>query len=427
MNKKLLDRHEEGKPIRVGIVGAGQMGKGLVSLMSRMKGITPAAVANRTLQKALDAYEIARIPREMVFEAKSVAQANEAISRGKFVVCEDMEILCGCDLIDAVVDATGNTDSGALIAVKAIQMGKHIVMLNVEADATIGHILKKEADGAGVIYTASSGDEPGAIKELYDFAESLGFEILVIGKGKNNSPDYECNPDSVREEALRRGIAPNMLTSFKDCTNTMIEMTSISNATGFRADVMGMHGVRADEKTVCDVLRLKSEGGVLNSYKAVDYVYGLDPGVFLIFTTDMPQVHHEIQYLKMGGGPNYLLYRPYHLCSLETPLTAARAVIYNEACLAMKPYPVSEAVAIAKKDLKAGQYIDGIGGYYTYATMTDHEKAMKQNLVPIGIINNKTKTARDIKKGELLRREDLIFDENSPVYKLRLKQEKIIG
>ncbi|MBR5995318.1 MAG: NAD(P)-binding domain-containing protein [Eubacteriaceae bacterium] len=428
INTKLKALEEQGRRIRVGLVGAGQMGTGLISQISGMKGICVVITADHHPEKAVKAYQAAGIPVEMIKTVDTMNEAEAAVKSGSFAVTADYEILCRCGQVDVVIDATGNTDSGAMIAPLAIENGKHIVMLNVEADATVGAILKQRADAAGVIYTASSGDEPGAIKELYDFADALGYEILVIGKGKNNSPDYECNPDTVRAEAVRRGISPNMLTSFKDCTNTMIEMSSISNATGFVPDVIGMHGVTVTYQNACDVMRLRTEGGVLSSYGVVDYAYGLDPGVFLIFTTDKRILHDELQYLKMGTGPNYMLWRPYHFCSMETPLTCARAVIYNEPCLIPLPgAPVSDAVAVAKKDIAAGEYIDGIGGYYTYATMEKHEEAMKNDHVPIGIINKRTRAAVPIEKGRILTRDLLVFDEASPAYCLRIEQEKTIG
>ena len=428
LNQKLKQREENAQIINVGIVGAGQMGKGLVSQITLMHGMKTAILADIVIENAITAFKLAKIHDEDIVITNDINKAEEAIRNGKYVACEDYTIVCQCPSVSTVVDATGLTDMGALIANEAIENGKNIIMLNVETDVTIGHILKYKADKAGVIYSASSGDEPGAVKELYDFADAMGLNILVMGKGKNNKVDLECNPETVYEEAIARGIAPKMLASFKDGTKTMVEMTCMSNSTGFLPDIRGAHGVKADTKNICDILRLKSEGGVLNNYKVVEYVDGLAPGVFIIVTTDLPQIHHEIQYLKMGSGPNYLIYRPYHLCSLETPLTIARAEIYKEPCLIqLDGPPISETITVAKRDLKAGEYLDGIGGYTVYGSFETYKTSCEENLVPIGLINKDTKVIRNVKKGEVLTFTDLKFDENSPVFKMRKLQKKIIG
>lgn len=428
LNAKLKQRQEEGKIIKMGIIGAGQMGKGLVSQVSLMKGMTPAIISDHTLEKAIEAYKIANIHETDIAVARNVNEADQAIAKGKFVACEDFNIVNEASLVDVVVDSTGNTDSGALIAMGAIKNGKHIIMLNVETDVTIGHILKRHADNAGVVYTGSAGDEPGAVKELYDFADAIGLEVLVIGKGKNNKVDLDCNPTTVYEEATARGIAPKMLASFKDGTKTMVEMTCMSNATGFLPDIRGAHGAKANLDNICEILSLKKDGGILNNYKTIEYIDGVAPGVFVIVTTDLSQIHHEIQYLKIGKGPNYCLFRPFHLCSLETPITAARAVIYHEpTIIALDGKPISETITIAKRDLKAGEYLDGIGGYCVYGSFENYETAKNENIVPIGIINKNTKVIKDIKKGSAVTYEHLQFDEHSPVYKMRKEQERVIG
>ncbi len=428
LNKKLIMRSESGNTINVAVIGIGQMGKGLVSQMSLMKGMRPAILCDHTVQKAIDAYMLANISKEDIVTANTYDEAQRAVENGKFAVCDDFETAIKCSSIDVVVDATGYTDAGALIATCAIQNHKHIVMLNVETDVTIGHILNYKAKKEGVVYSASSGDEPGAVKELYDFAEAIGLDILVMGKGKNNKVDIECNPNTVYKEALNRGIAPKMLASFKDGTKTMVELTCMSNSTGFLPDIRGAHGAKVNLDNVCDILRLKDEGGILNNYKVVEYTDGLAPGVFIIVTTDLPQIHHEIQYLKIGKGPNYILYRPYHLTSLETPITIARAVIYNEASLfQLDGAPVSETVTIAKKDLHKGEKLDGIGGFCVYGTIEKYSIAKSENFVPIGLINKNTTVLRDVKKGQLITYADISLDESSPVLHLRKLQEKIIG
>lgn len=425
MNYRLKALEEQGRPISVGIVGAGQMGRGLIAQIESMKGMRGAILADHTLQKAINAYRNAGVPEEMIASATTMSEANALLARGKFVACEDHELAVKNDYVTCVVDATGVPDAGAIIAMDAIGAGKHIVMLNVETDVTIGPYLKREADRAGVIYTGSLGDEPGSVKEMYDFAEALGFDIKVIGKGKNNKIDYECNPDTVLAEATQRGMAPKMLASFKDGTKTMVELCAMSNATGFLPDVRGAHGIKSGLEGLDKKLSLKSEGGILNSYRTVEYVDGIAPGVFIIVSSDKPDVHHELQYLKIGTGPNYVLYRPYHLCSLETPLTIASAVLDGISSIVPMHGLICEAMSVAKRDLKAGEYLDGIGGFTAYATIDTHETAKTLGALPIGLINKNTRMVRDVKKGELITYSDVALDENSAALKLRRLQDQL--
>ena len=250
--------------------------------------------------------------------------------------------------------------------------------------------------------------------------------MLAIGKGKNNPIDYDATPDSVREEALKKNLKPLRLASFVDGTNTMIEMVAMANATGFVPDIRGGHGPTATVKELPDIFRLKEEGGILNRYGVVDYVHGIAPGVFAIVTTKLPQVHQEMRYLSMGDGPNYLLYRPYHLTSLETPITVARAYLYKEATIAPIGRPVAEVVTVAKRDLKKGESLDGIGEYTILGSIETYEKAKEENLLPIGLVNSNTVVKRDIKKGEFLTYDMVELDRDSMVYKLRQLQEELL-
>lgn len=297
-------------------------------------------------------------------------------------------------------------------------------MLNVEADVVVGPILNKMAKEAGVVYTGTAGDEPGAVKEIFDFAEATGFEVLAIGKGKNNAIDYEATPDCVKEKALKSKLKPLRLASFVDGTNTMVEMAAMANATGFIPDVRGGYGPTTEVKDLPKVYSLKDQGGILNKYKIVDYAHGIAPGVFVVVTTILPQVHHEMQFLKMGPGPNYVLYRPYHLTSLETPISIAKAYLYNEPTIApIYEKPVAEVITMAKKDLKAGERLDGIGEYTVLGSIDTYEMAKKENLVPIGLINNNAVVKRDIKKGEFITYDMVELDTSTEIYKLRKKQE----
>ncbi|MBB6217411.1 putative homoserine dehydrogenase-like protein [Anaerosolibacter carboniphilus] len=426
LNEKLMKLEGQGKKIHASIVGAGQMGKGMVSQMMLMKGIIPALVVDIKIEHAIKAYENAGLSKDEIKFVESLEKAQYWMEMGKYVVTDNVEIAAKAEGLDVVIEATGVPEVGARVAMDAIGSKKHIVMLNVETDIVIGPLLKKLADNADVVYTGSAGDEPGAVKELYDFADALGFEVRVIGKGKNNKLDYGCNPDTVLEEANRRGVSPKMLTAFKDGTKTMVEMTAMSNATGFVADIRGGHGPSANVAVLPEIFRLKEEGGILRQYGVVDYVNGVAPGVFVIVTSRLPEVNREMQYLSMGPGPNYVLYRPYHLCSLETPLSAVKAVLDHQSTIVPLGAPVSETIAIAKKDLKAGQYLDGIGGYTVYGTIESAIRAKECGALPLGLINQKSLLKQDVKKGEIITYDMVALDQDSLILQLRKLQDRLL-
>ena len=426
MNRKLNQLAMEDKSINVAIVGAGKMGKGLVNQMSRINGMVPSLVINRNGEKAIKALMSAGIGREDIVFTNSLAKVNSALEKGKYVASEDMDLAAKANTIQAVVDATGVPEVGAKLSLASIENKKHIIMLNVEADSVVGPILHKYAREAGVIYTGTAGDEPGAVMELYDFAMGLGFDVLALGKGKNNPINLEANPDTVYDEAMRKELNPHMLTGFIDGTNTMIEMTCMANATGFVPDIRGGHGISSNIDDLTNFMMLKEEGGILNKYGIVDYVMGIAPGVFLIFTTKLKEVHKQLEFLNMGSGPNYVLYRPYHLTSLETPITIYDACVNHKATIAPTEGIVTEVITVAKKDLKAGEILDGIGSYTVYGSIEEYEKAKLENLVPIGLIEN-AKVLKDIKKGETISYDMVELDTSTEIYKLRQIQDKEIG
>ncbi|GHV75972.1 hypothetical protein AGMMS49942_07930 [Spirochaetia bacterium] len=428
MNYKLAELEKKGTPIYAGIVGAGQMGRGMVGQMMSMKGMRPAVVVDVQLDNAKNAYRNAGLTEGKDFAAaQTIEEGNTLLESGKFVVTTNNELATKCCKIDCAVDATGVPEVGAKVAIDAINSGKHIVMLNVETDVCIGHILYKLANNAGVIYSGSAGDEPGAVLELYDFADALGFDVRVIGKGKNNVIDYDCTPETVAEEAKRKGASAKMICSFKDGTKTMVEMTAMANATGFLPDVMGAHGAAGTVKELPDLLSLKSEGrgGVLNSYRTVEYINGVAPGVFIIIASDQPDINHELAYLSMGNGPNYVLYRPYHLTSLETPLTVAKACIDHVPSIVPRAGLVAETGTVAKRDLKKGEKLDGIGGFTIRGTFISAKEAKEKNVLPMGLVNKSTEMLRDVKRGELITYADVKLDDTTLMVQLRRLQDAL--
>jgi predicted homoserine dehydrogenase-like protein len=431
MDQKLIKREAEGKIIRTGIVGAGQMGRGMVTQMALMKGIMPAIVSDIKMENVINAFHYAGIKDEDIAVAKTLEDANKYMEMGKYVATENSDLIAQANLVECAIDVTGVPEVGVKIATDALNNHKHVVMMDVETDVVIGSYLKKLGDKNGVIYTGSAGDEPGAVMELYSFAKAMGMQVKVMGKGKNNKLDYECNPDSVLEEATRRKMSPRMLCAFKDGTKTMVEMTAMSNATGLVPDVIGGHGPKASPDERCkelnDIFKLKQDGGILSKHGVVEFVNGIAPGVFVTVATENEEIAYQMQYHSMGPGPLWTLYRPYHLCNLETPLTVAKAVIDGEPTIIPIDGPVSECITVAKKDLKAGEYIDGIGGYTTYGSIATAKETYEKGYVLFGLVNKKARMVKDAKKGQLLTLDMVALDTSTQLYKTRKEQDAMYG
>ncbi|MCH4825422.1 NAD(P)H-dependent oxidoreductase [Planococcus halocryophilus] len=424
INRKLEELQRNGDFIKVGLVGAGQMGRGMISQIESMAGMRVVITADIQIDNVTNAYMKSGVLPGEIIETNEMEKASTAVQEGKVVATTDAQLVTSLPEVDVVVDATGVPNIGAKIAWDTILNRKHIVMLNVEADVTVGVILKKMADASGVVYTGSAGDEPGAIMELFDFADALGFEVVALGKGKNNPLNLNANPDTAAEEAARKGASPKMLASFQDGTKTMVEMTAVANATGFLPDQPGMHGFVSDVKGLPEIFRLKSEGGEINNKQIVEYINGIAPGVFAIIASEKEEVNHELEYLSMGEGPNYVLYRPYHLTSLETPISIARAHIYNEATIAPWHGLQAETVTVAKVDLTAGDYLDSIGGFTVYGHILTAQDAYDQNALPLGLVDKNVRLKQNIKKGEIISYADIEQTKDSTIWRLRRMQDE---
>lgn len=422
LNRKLMELEKAGKEIKVGLIGCGQMGRGMISQIENMKGMRVAATADLQTTIIQNAYMLAGVEPQHIVTTNEIEVAEKAVSEGRVVATTDASMVISLSGIDVIVDATGVPNIGAEIAWKTIMNNKHIVMLNVEADVTVGPILHQMAEASNVVYTGTAGDEPGCIMELHDFADALGFDIVALGKGKNNPLNYEANPATAEAEAKEKGSSPKMLASFQDGTKTMVEMNAVANATGFLPDVPGMHGPSGTASELPDIFRSKSEGGILNNKKIVDYVNGVAPGVFAIISSEKEEVNHEMQYLKMGPGPNYILYRPYHLTSLETPLSVARAYLNQSATIAPWHGLQAETVATAKKDLQPGDRLDGIGGFTVYGTLYSQQESVAANGLPIGLVDGNVVMKRAVKKGEIVTYDDVEQEKESMIWKLRALQ-----
>lgn len=426
--QELKELEEQGKYLKMAIIGCGQMGRGMTSQVIQMNGMKPVVVVDIMIENAKNALLHAGIQEDDICEAKTPEEADKIIEAGKYVISSDAAIAINCKGVECVVDSTGVTEIGAKIAVDSIKAHKHIIMLNVECDVVIGPLLYKMAKEEGVIYTGSAGDEPGAVMELYDFATALGMDVLVIGKGKNNKVDLSMNPDKALEEATGKNMSPKMLTAFKDGTKTMVEMTAMANATGFAPAFTHGSGFKATVKELDQVYRLKEEGGILDRYQVVDYINGVAPGVYAIVTSKLPEVRAEMRYLQVGKGEIFTLFRPYHLTSLETPMSVARILLHNTPSIVPAAgAPYAETTTIAKKDMKAGEHLDGIGGYTVYGGFHDFKEAQEKNAIPLGLINKNTVLKTDVQAGQLITYDMVELDESSYLLKLRREQDKLLA
>lgn len=425
--RDLEAREEAGKPIRIGIIGSGEMGTDLITQATLMRGIRVAAIATRRPHTALEAMTIAYGEEGHGREADSPAAASRVISEGRIAVTS-AETLVTTPEIDVVIDATGKPGVAADFDLLAMEQGKHLVMMNVEADVTIGPWLKQQADRLGVIYSVGAGDEPTSCMELIEFATALGYRIVAAGKGKNNAFNRDAVPADYVEEAARRNMNPRMLVEFVDGSKTMVEMCAIANATGLVPDVPGMHGPRADRDEMVKVLVPKADGGILNRKGVVDFTIGkgVAPGVFVIVEAEHKRIIERMDDLHIGKGPYYAFFRPYHLTSLEVPLTAARIMLYGRPDMVPLPTPVAEVCAVAKRDLAPGDRLDAIGETcYRSFTMTVAD-ARTKGAWPVGLLEGGKVTAA-VKKGELLTRANSTPDVSTRLYALRLKQDEMLG
>ncbi|MBA7480243.1 hypothetical protein ES707_15692 [subsurface metagenome] len=427
IDERLRELDKGGKPIIASIIGVGQMGSEIISQISLMVGMRVAVAVDLEYETVLKAFEDTGLTNNIVC-TNDLKEAEKAAKDGKLIATTDYRLAVQLSIVDVVVDSTGLPEMGARIALECINYKKNIVMMNVECDVTVGPILRKLANNAGLIYSLTAGDEPGSIIELYRFAKAIGYNVVVAGKGKNNPLDIYATPEDCKETAEKRQMNPRMLVEFIDGSKTMIEMAAVSNATGLVPDIRGMHGPKCDINNLLKTFSIKSQGGILNRTGVVDYSIGnVAPGVFIIFTVQNKMLISGLKQRGMGDGPNYLLYRPYHLCGAETPLTIAQTVIYKESTGYPKNKLISECIAITKKDLKKGEILDRIGEYCYRSSIELAEIAKKNNMLPLGLAYG-ARLKVDVPKDEILTYEMVDFDEdNSILLQLRRIQDKIMS
>lgn len=412
-------------PVTIGLAGAGQMGTDLIVQAALMPGVRIGAVTELNAQVAIDAALMAGHRREDIVSASTRSGIDRAIEAGHFVITDDYTAMCASGHIDVVIDATGSPNIGTLVSLEAIRNGKHVVLLSVEADITIGRYLKQEARAAGVVLTGAAGDEPAATIELIGFAQALGFEIVCAGKAKNNAFKPDAVPDEFEEEARARNMNPRMLVEFVDGSKTMVEMTALANATGLVPDVPGMHGPAADRDVLAQVLCTREDGGILSRSGVVDFTLGkgVAPGVFCIVKPRHPRVSERMADLKVGPGPCFALIRPFHLTSLEVPLSAVRAVMHGTRDMEVLDHPVAECTAVAKRDLAPGAVLGRIGEYdYRGYTMSWRD-ARDSFALPLGLAE-RARVLKPVKAGERLTYDNCLPDEQLIVTQIRRRLDQ---
>jgi predicted homoserine dehydrogenase-like protein len=418
----LRKRAEAGKPIRVGMFGAGFMAKGITNqIVNSVPGMELLVICNRDIDKARKAYNIAGVEDVAVVETD--AALAECIAKGRVAITNDPMLLCNADL-DCLIDATGAIEYGAMITLAAIDAGKHMVSMNAELDGTVGPLLKRRADAAGVIFTGSDGDQPGVQMNLFRFVKSIGLTPLVCGNIKGLQDPYR-NPTTQEGFARQWGQDPAMVTSFADGTKISFEQAIVANATGMSVAKRGMIGLNHqghvdDLTTMYDVDMLRACGG------AVDYTVGSKPGpgVFVLATHDDPKQQHYLNLYKLGKGPLYSFYTPYHLCHFEVPISVARLVLCQDAVLQPLDGPRVDVVATTKTPLVAGDVIDGLGGYKTYGQAERYDVSRAENLLPIGLAEG-CRLKRDLPRDAVLTYDDVEIPAGRLIDRLRAEQDAI--
>lgn len=386
VDRLLEERAAEGKPVRFALIGCGFMGRGVVNqVINSTPGMELVAIANRNAGRGRDAYLEAGVDADKIVSADKPGDLDAAVGNGQYVVTDDPAVVCQSESVDAIVEVTGAVEFGAHVTMDAINHGKHVVLMNAELDGTAGPILKVHGDRAGVLVTACDGDQPGVQMNLYRFVKGLGVTPLLCGNIKGLQDRYR-NPTTQEGFAKQWGQNVHMVTSFADGTKISFEQAIVANATGMTVAKRGMYGHDwdghiDDAVELYDVDELKELGGI------VDYVVKAQPGpgVYVFGTHDDPKQQHYLKLYKLGEGPLYSFYTPYHLCHFEVPTSVARAVLLNDPVMQPAGGPTVEVITRAKTDLKAGTVIDDLGGYHSYGECETAAITATENLLPIGV------------------------------------------
>jgi predicted homoserine dehydrogenase-like protein len=420
VDSMLAAREREGRPIRVGMIGAGFMAQGLANtIVNSVPGMQVAAIYGRRLERAIQVYDYAG--REDSLEATTQGGLEDAVRAGHPVVTDDAFLLCRSEQIDALVEVTGSVEFGAHVALEAFRHGKHVILMNAELDATIGPLLHVYADRQGVVLSACDGDEPGVQMNLYRWVRGLGLMPRVIGNVKGLQDPYR-NPDTQREFAEKWAQNPAMVTSFADGSKISFEQAIAANASGFKVLTRGMsRGVRFDGSpldlpSLYDVEEVRALGGV------VDYTVGPSSvKVFCLAEHSDPKQRRYLNLYKLGNGPLYPFWIPYHLPTFEAPNAVARVVLLGDGLAPPLGGPAVEVCAVAKRDLRAGEVLDDYGMFMTYGEAVNVEEMSAGRYLPEGLVEG-CRLKRHVARDEVLRYDDVELPSGRLADRLRAEQ-----
>ena len=413
-----LEREKTNKPIRVGMVGAGIMAQTIANtLLTPAPGIRLVAIANRTLGRATEAFT--KVGAKSTRPVSNAAELSAAIGASAYAVTDNPELLCASDQIDVVLEATGTIDYASRVATSAIAHKKHVVLANAELDSTLGPILQKRALAAGVVITNMDGDEPGVATNLVRYARSVGLNPVAAGNIKGMLDPYRT-PATQQEFAAKHGQNPKIVCSFADGTKMSMEGVILANSTGFRVAKRGMLGPKcAHVNEIAQKLPLEEllRGGL------VDFALGAAPGTgaWVVVHETNPAKMKTLAYLKMGDGPFYVLYTPYHLPHIQIASTIARAALAGDPTTAPIGAPVCEVVTVAKRDLKAGEVLDGVGGFAGYGMIENADTFAAENLLSMGLSEG-ARLVRDVPKDRAITLKDVELPAGRLCDELRAEQ-----
>lgn len=431
------------QPVRVGIIGAGKFGSMVLAQLRHLNGLQVVAIADLDVSKARAALARVGWP-ESQYQAQTI---DAALREGSTCVVEDAEKLFRCEQIDCIVEATGHPLAGTRHALHAVEHGKHVVMVNVEADVLCGPLIAERARQNGVIYSMAYGDQPAIICELVDWAKACGFEIVAAGKGMNFEPRYRYStPDTVwvffgwsEEEVAAGDFNPKMYNSFTDGTKAAIEMAAVANATGLDCPDNGLAFPPAGVHDLARVFSPESDGGRLSRSGLVDIAASQEPdgrevlnniryGVFVTFKARdeySRACFKQYGLLTDPSGWYASMWRPFHLIGLETSISILSAVLRNEATGSALSFR-GDAVATAKRDLKAGEMLDGEGGFTVWANALPANISVAQDLLPMGLAHH-VRLVKDVAKDKAVRFSDVQFDNNLDIVELRKQMVSLAG
>lgn len=439
LHRMLLERQAAGKPVTVGLIGAGKFGLMFMSQVRSTDGMHLVGVADLNTTRARAQLKLGCWP-EQQYAATSV---DDAVKNGSTLVTDNADALIDDPRIEVIIEATGDPGAGIRFALRAIEHGKHVVMVNVEADAVAGPLLARKAKAAGVIYSLAWGDQPALIADHVDWARAAGFKVVSAGKGTRYHPTYhQSTPDTVWDILDkymnikdRKSINPKMFNSFVDGTKSGIEMTAVCNATGLHSQTDGLSFPPATRFEHAEICKPKADGGVLERkgvtevtssvYRdGTDVPHSLVMGTYVVFESDSAyseECFREYSMLQDKSGKYASLYRPIHMIGLELGISVASAALRKEATGAPICFN-SDVVATAKRKLTPGEMLDGEGGFCVWGKQTPADMSLKEGYLPLGLAHN-VKLKNEITEGQRIKWDDVEYDADSQAVKVRREME----